>query len=329
MAVRDEFGTIARYFAPLSRGLPGAFGLRNDGAVIPPDGSRGLVATVDTVVEGVHYLPDDPPELVARKLLRVNLSDLAAMGAMPESYLLTVALDRDKEEPWVERFAAGLAEDQAIFGIGMLGGDTTSTPGPTTLSLAAFGRVADATVLERATAEAGQEVYVSGTLGDGALGLLVRQGRLVGLPEAHRSFLEQRYRLPQPRTALGPRLLGLATACLDVSDGLVGDLAHIAETSGIGIEIDSTAVPLSPAAHEVLGDDPDLWPLVLTGGDDYELAFTAPASAAAALAALAAELELPLTRIGRTVSATGGQGVRVLDRDGRPLELATAGWTHF
>jgi thiamine-monophosphate kinase len=326
MAVRDEFGTIARHFAPLARGHAGAFDLTNDGAVIPPDGRRGLVATVDTMVEGVHYLPDDPPDLVARKLLRVNLSDLAAMGAVPESYLLTVALDRAKEEAWVERFCAGLAADQAAYGIHMLGGDTTSTPGPVTLSLCAFGRVEGVRVLERATAAPGHDVYVTGTVGDGALGLLVRRGELIGLPECDRRHLEDRYRLPQPRVGLGPRLIGVASACLDVSDGLVADLGHIARESGLGIEIDSAAVPLSPAVVEVVGDDPDLWPLVLTGGDDYELIFAAPPEAAETVAALAAETGVPVARIGRTLD---GQGVAVLDRAGRPLELPAAGWTHF
>lgn len=326
MPIRDEFGIIARHFAPLSRGLAGSFGLTNDGAVIPPDPARGLIATIDTMVEGVHYLPDDPADLVARKLLRVNLSDLAAMGAMPESYLLTLAVDRLKEEAWIERFCAGLADDQERFGVAMLGGDTTSTPGPTTLSLAAFGRVRGTEVLERSTAQAGEAVYVTGTLGDGALGLLVRQGTLTGLREAHRAHLEGRYRVPKPRVEVGARLIGLASACLDVSDGLVGDLAHIAEHSGIGIELESAAVPLSEAAAEVVGDDPDLWPLVLSGGDDYELAFTAPAEADVALRALAADTGVPITRIGHT---RAGQGVQVLDRAGRPLALETQGWKHF
>lgn len=326
MGVSDEFGTIARHFAPLASGAPGTFGLKNDGAVIPPDGERGLVATLDTMVEGVHYLPDDPADLVARKLVRVNLSDLAAMGAVPESYLLTVALDPARDEAWVERFAGGLAEDQAHFGIVMLGGDTTSTPGPTTLSLTAFGRVPGIRALERATAQPGDELWVSGTIGDGALGLLVRQGRLTGLPERLRAHLERRYRLPEPRTGLGPRLLGVASACLDVSDGLVADFGHIAEESGVRIVLESAQVPLSEAAAEVVGDDPELWPTVLTGGDDYELAFAAPAEHADAVRAAAQSAGVPVTRVGW---AEAGQGVAVLDRTGQPLALETAGWTHF
>ena len=284
------------------------------------------MTTIDTLVEGVHYLPDDPADLVARKLLRVNLSDLAAMGATAESYLLTLALDTRCDEAWIARFAAGLAADQETYGLALLGGDTVSTPGPTTLSLAAFGRVPDARGLARGTAQAGQDVYVTGSLGDGALGLLVRQGRLSGLPEPERSHLEGRYRLPQPRLAVGAGLLDLATACLDVSDGLVADLAHIAEQSGLAIELRSADVPLSEAAQAVLADDPDLWPLVLTGGDDYELAFTAAPERAEAVAALAKASGVPITRIGRT---RAGQGVTVVDRRGEPLELATRGWTHF
>ena len=334
MAVGDEFGLIAKHFAPLAQAVPGAFALTNDAAVIPPDEQRGLVATIDTLVEGVHYLPDDPAELVARKLLRVNLSDLAAMGAEPESYLLTLALDKARDEAWVARFASGLAADQQEFGIAMLGGDTVSTPGPMTLSLAAFGRVPNARALQRGTARPGDLVYVTGTIGDGALGLLVRQGRLTGLPERERGFLESRYRLPVPRTAVGARLLSLATACLDVSDGLVGDLGHIAEASGVAIELNSAEVPLSDAAKLVLSDDPDLLALVLTGGDDYELAFTAPPEQAEAIAALSRETEVPIVCIGRARADSGAElenraGVVVRDRRGAPLDLPVKGWTHF
>ncbi|WP_119165501.1 thiamine-phosphate kinase [Algihabitans albus] len=326
MGARDEFAVIARHFAPLAKDAPGAFGLTNDAAVIAPDGARGLVTTIDTLVEGVHFLPDDPADLVARKLLRTNLSDLAAMGASPESYLLTMALDKARDESWIERFAAGLAADQASYGLVMLGGDTVSTPGPVTLSLAAFGRVPDGRVLERGTAEPGAFVYVTGTIGDGALGLLVRQGRLTGLPERERAFLETRYRLPEPRTALGPGLLDLATACLDISDGLVADLGHIAKTSGVGMEVRSADVPLSEAAGSVLADDPDCLPLILTGGDDYELAFTAAPENAEAIAALSRETGVPVACIGRTLEEPG---VTVLDREGRRLELESPGWVHF
>lgn len=326
MGVRDEFGTIARYFAPLAAGAQGAFGLSNDAAVIPPDGEQGLVTTIDALVEGIHFLPDDPADLVARKLLRTNLSDLAAMGAKPESYLLTMALDKARDESWIASFATGLAADQAQYAVVLLGGDTVSTPGPMTLSLAAFGRVPGQAVLERGTAKPGDSIYVSGTIGDGALGLLVRQGRLTGLAERDRAFLELRYRLPEPRTSLGPALLGLATACLDVSDGLVADLGHIAENSGLGVELRSDAIPLSEAAQTVLGDDPDLLPLLLTGGDDYELAFTLAPEDAEAVEALARETGTAVTCIGRTVEAPG---VVVLDRDARPLALAGSGWTHF
>lgn len=334
MAVRNEFGLIARHFAPLAQAVPGAFALTNDAAVIPPDGQRGLVATIDTMVEGIHYLPDDPAELVARKLLRVNLSDLAAMGAEPESYLLTMALDRKRDEAWVARFASGLAADQQEFGLAMLGGDTVSTPGPMTLSLAAFGRVPNARALERGTARPGDLVYVTGTIGDAALGLLVRQGRLTGLPERERSFLETRYRLPLPRTTVGPRLLSLATACLDVSDGLVGDVGHIAQASGLVVELASAELPLSDAAKLVLSDDPDLLSLVLTGGDDYELAFTAPPDRAEAIAALSRDSEVPIICIGRTLAESEAEpgsepGVVVRDRQGGRLDLAVQSWTHF
>ncbi|GAB5471853.1 MAG: thiamine-phosphate kinase [Rhodospirillales bacterium] len=326
-ARRGEFETIARYFAPLADS-PAALGLGNDAAVLAPPAGRDLVLTADAMIAGVHFLPDDPPETVGRKLLRVNLSDLAAMGAAPLGYLLTCAWPRDVEEAWIAAFAAGLAEDQARFAIQLLGGDTTSGPGPLSLSLTALGSVAPGRALPRSGAKAGDEVLVSGTIGDGALGLLARQGRLSGLSPENERYLTARYRLPEPRLALGRALAeaGLATACLDVSDGLVADLGHIAETSGLGAEIEAAAVPLSAAAQEVVADDLARFPLLLSGGDDYELCFTvAPGSLEAVLAA-AERAEMAVSRIGRMVP---GEGVRVLDRDRQPLTLDRGGWQHF
>ena len=211
-----EFEIIAKYFAPLTAGAPGAEGLTNDAAVFTPRAGLGVVVTVDAMVAGVHFLPGDPPETLGRKLLRVNLSDLAAMGARPLGYLLVTALPRDLEEPWIAAFAAGLAEDQEAFGIVLMGGDTVSTPGPTTLSLTAFGEVATGHALTRAGAREGDDIYVSGTLGEGALGLKVLQGAFGDLSEADRASLAGRYRLPEPRLALGQALAdrGLASAAL-------------------------------------------------------------------------------------------------------------------
>lgn len=323
-----EFQLIARYFAPLAADAPAALRLEDDAALMTPPPGRALVLTADAMVAGVHYLPEDPPDQVAQKLLRVNLSDLAAMGAEPLGYLLTCAWPKDIREEWVAAFTQGLAEDQKTFGIQVLGGDMTSTPGPMTLSLTALGHVAPGQALRRATARAGDLVFVSGSIGDGALGLKVLLRAFPALEPEAADYLAERYRRPQPRLTLGRALAarGLATACLDISDGLVADLGHIAEASGLAAEVEAHRVPLSAAARLLVADDLTLFPLALTGGDDYELCFTVAPEQAAAVAALAAELSLPLTPIGRMAE---GQGVRVLDRDGEVLTLPKGGWTHF
>ena len=326
--MRGEFELIAKYFAPLAEAAPGAQGLRNDAALFDPAGDDSLVLTVDAMVAGVHFLPEDPPETIGRKLLRVNLSDLAAMGARPRGYLLTTAFPKDIDEAWIAAFAAGLAEDQRIFGVALHGGDTVSTPGPLTLSLTAFGEVPKDGSLSRATARAGDLVFVSGTIGDGLLGLEVLRGGLPGLSEAQRAYLATRYRLPEPRLELGRRLAetGLASAALDVSDGLAADLGHIAEESGLAAVLDAAATPLSPAARAVLEAAPARLPELLGGGDDYELLFTVAPARAGEVAALAQALDLPLRAIGRM---TAGRGLRLHDSAGREIALKGTGWRHF
>ena len=318
-----EFGRIARFFAPLASGAPGALGLTDDAALVDcPPGER-LVVTVDAMVEGVHFLADDPPELVARKLVRVNLSDLAAMAARPVGYFLTTALPKSRGDDWLAGFAAGLAQDQAEFGITLLGGDSVSTPGPVSLTLTALGRVPAGAEVRRGGARPGDLVFVSGTVGDGALGLEAAQGKLDGLLEpADVAYLADRYRLPRPRVGLGPRLSGLASAMMDVSDGLVGDLGHICEVSGVAGVIEAGQVPLSVAAAKL----PDRLETILTGGDDYELLFTVPPERRDAVTAAADAAGVPVTTIGRIEA---GQGVRVLDGEGREMALAGIGWRHF
>jgi thiamine-monophosphate kinase len=316
-----EFGRIAKFFAPLAT-TPGALGLTDDAALVDcPPGER-LVVTVDAMVEGVHFLPDDPPDLVARKLVRVNLSDLAAMAARPVGYFLTTALPRSRGDDWLERFAQGLAQDQAEFGITLLGGDSVSTPGPVSLTLTAFGRIAAGGEVRRGGAGPGDLVFVSGTIGDGAFGLEAARGELDGvLPADAVAYLADRYRLPRPRTGLGPRLSGLATAMMDVSDGLAGDLGHICAVSDVAGVIEAAGVPLSPAAARLGRIE-----TALTGGDDYELLFTAPCERRDAIDRAAAAAGVPVTVIGRIEA---GQGVRVLDAAGAEMTLAGQGWRHF
>lgn len=306
-----EFGLIARHFRPLAG--PGALGLLDDAALIDPPSGRQLVVTADAMVAGVHFLPDDPADTVGAKLLRVNLSDLAAMGAVPLAYLMTVSAPRSTPDEWFAGFAAGLARDQARFGIALLGGDMTSTPGPMTLTLTAIGHVAPGAALRRVGAAAGDEVWVTGTIGDGALGLLALRGELADAT----GFLGERYRLPQPR--LGLALAGVVSACMDVSDGLVQDLGHLARAAGLGAVIESALVPRSPAARAA----GEAWlAACLTGGDDYELVMAVPPGRGALMAAQ----PCPMARIGRFEP---GAGVRVLDADGRDVRLDRAGWSHF
>ncbi|MBV8651470.1 MAG: thiamine-phosphate kinase [Alphaproteobacteria bacterium] len=319
-----EFARIARYFAPLAG--PGALGLLDDAALIDPPPGRQLVLTTDAMVAGVHFLSEDPAELIARKLLRVNLSDLAAMGAEPVGYLMTTALPQACDEAWLEDFAAGLAADQKEFGIALLGGDSVATPGPMTLSLTAIGSVAPGRAIRRGGAQPGDGIYVSGTIGDAALGLRVLRGDLATLAAEARRFLADRYHLPRPRLALGARLAGIAHAMLDVSDGLAGDVGHICEVSGLKAIVEADLVPLSSAARQALQGDPVLLALVLAGGDDYELVFAAPRALDAEIAALAQALDLPITRIGRFET---GEGVRVLDGSGKDIDLASPGYRHF
>ncbi len=326
--MRGEFELIARYLAPLTGDAPGAYRLAEDAATLAPPADEHLVLAVDTLVEGVHYLPADPAEQVAQKLIRVNLSDLAAMGAWPLGYLLSLALPASREEAWLAAFARGLGEDQAVFGLVLLGGDTVATPGPPTLTLTVLGHARPERLLRRSTASAGDLIYVSGTLGDAALGLKALRGELPGLAARDREALARRYRLPLPRLDLGRALAerALASAAIDVSDGLLADLGHVAEASGLGAEVRAAAVPLSTSAEAALARDPELVRAVLAGGDDYELLFTVAPQRTADVDALARRLGLRLTPVGHM---TESGGVRALDAEGSPLALDGGGWTHF
>lgn len=320
-----EFERIAQFFAPLAASYPGALGLLDDAALIDPPPDSEIVVTTDTIVAGVHYLGDESAGDVARKLLRVNLSDLAAMGAQPLVYTLNIALPGSVEDDWLEDFSKGLSRDQREFGVVLAGGDSVATPGPVTLTLTAFGRVARGAALRRSGARVGDRIFVSGTVGDGALGLKGARGELTGLSPEQREWLADRYRLPQPRLALGQALVGVATAGLDVSDGLAGDLGHIAETSGVVCVVEAARVPLSEPAKAALGVDPVLREAVMTGGDDYELLFTAPPDRVTAVGAASERAGVPVTEIG---FVEAGQGVRVLDETGQPLHFARTGYVH-
>jgi thiamine-monophosphate kinase len=273
----------------------------------------------DTIVSGVHFLADEKPELVAARALRVCLSDLAAGGAVPFAYQLALSLAKGWTERWVAGFARGLAADQRRYGIVMSGGDTTGSPGPTTITITAFGKVAHAKGLGRDGARAGDELWVSGTIGDAALGLLVARRRLTG------AGLEKRYRLPQPRTNLGPCLIGVANAAADVSDGLLADAGHIADASGLAVHIERESVPLSAAARRAVDSDPSLWANVLGGGDDYELVVAISPRKRKALQAAARASGTKVSHIG---SFRAGKGVH-LTVAGHETRVARKGYVHF
>jgi thiamine-monophosphate kinase len=311
-----EFALIARHFRPLAG--PGALELVDDAAVLTVPPGKELVVAADAIVAGVHFLPDDPPETVGKKLLRVNLSDLAAMGAAPLGYLMTVSAPKLTPDAWFAAFAAGLTEDQARYRVPLLGGDTTSTPGPITLSLTILGTVAPGQAIRRAGAKPGDGIWVSGTIGDAALGLAVLQGRLTDPT----GYLAARYRLPEPR--LGLALAGIAAAGMDVSDGLVQDLGHLCRAGGLGAEIDADAVPLSAAARAA---GPEWLATCLTGGDDYELLLAVPPDREPALKAAGAATGTPVTHIGRFVA--GEPKLVVRTADGAPLRIEQPGWSHF
>jgi thiamine-monophosphate kinase len=319
----DEFTLIARYFRPLTAGSPGALDLCDDAALLDLPEGRRLVVSADALVAGVHFFPEDAPDLIARKMLRVNLSDLAAMAAVPLGYLMTCAFPQTISESWLAGFAAGLARDQMEFAIKLLGGDTVSTPGPLTLSATAFGTVEEGKELRRSGARAGDLIAVSGTIGDSALGLRRIQGKIA--PFYGDEELVERYLLPRPRLALAHQLIGLATAAIDVSDGLVADLGHICNASRLSAVIEAAKVPISKPARHLVQENPECLTGILTGGEDYELLFTVPAERHAELA------RLPVTVIGRMEAGEGesGWGANVLDASGQPIDTGKGGFRHF
>lgn len=326
MARRGEFQQIAELFAPLAAGYPGALGLTDDAAFMAVPEGKDLVLTMDTIVESVHFLPDDPPDLIARKLVRVNLSDLAAKGAVPHALMLSCAFPQARSDRWREGFARGLAEDVATYAVPVIGGDTVSTPGPASFTLTAFGMVEQGRGLLRSGACDGDLLVVTGTLGDGAYGLLAAQGKLSGGDAESVAWLADRYRIPQPRVSLGPQLIGLARAAMDISDGLLQDLGHMCRASGIGACVEASRLPVSAAASALYQQRADGLALITTGGDDYELLFSCPPDAWPTVQSVAMEAGVQITVIGRCIAGTG---VSLLDASGRVIESAQAGFRHF
>lgn len=326
----DEDGLIARFFRPLAT-APGAAGLLDDAAsYLPPEGHE-LILTTDALVAGVHFFPADPPDVVARKALRVNLSDLAAKGARPVGYLLTLALPEDWTSDWLDGFAEGLAADQEEFSVALFGGDTVRTAGPLLVSITAFGVVAEGHAPRRTGASAGQRLYVTGTVGDAALGLRIRQDASLrarwGLDERQAEHLLDRYLLPEPRMKAGPLIADFASAAMDISDGLAGDLQRLCRASDVGAVLDAERVPLSSAAARAVGADPAALAAVLTGGDDYEILAAVDADSGEAFERAADDAGVRVTVIGTLVAPFPGE-VRI-ERRGQPLMFDRLAFRHF
>jgi thiamine-monophosphate kinase len=319
---------IARYFRPLATD-PGAFGLGDDAAVLNARGDE-IVVTTDAIVEGVHFLSDDPPETLARKALRVNLSDLAAKGATPAGFVLTLAL-RSADDAWLASFARGLGEDIALFGCSLLGGDTVSTPGPLMVSITAFGHVPTGRMVRRSNAKPGDRVVVTGTIGDAALGLDILKGGAVAnaLDDdvAAREMLVRRYRVPQPRNALAKAIRDHAHAAMDVSDGLAGDLAKLCAVSGVSAVIDAQSIPLSTAAAALLTRGTVGIEALVAGGDDYEILCTVREASFEAFAQSAGLAGVAVTSIGTVIA--GASPPRFLDGQGSEIALSRLSYSHF
>jgi thiamine-monophosphate kinase len=323
----SEDDLIARFFAPIAG--QGSLGLRDDAALIAIGANEELVVTADALASGVHFFADDPPDSIARKALRVNLSDLAAKGATPAGFLLSLALPKEWREDWLRAFADALGEEARNFSCPLLGGDTIRSPGALLLSITAFGAVPHGKMVRRDGARAGDRIYVSGTIGDAAAGLMLRKRKetSASLDRSAYDFLLDRYLHPQPRLALAPVLRAHASAAMDISDGLVGDLSKMLRVSGISARIHLPRVPLSEAAQAALARDPKLHERLLTGGDDYEILCAIPAEKADAFERDATATDIRVTHIGDI--SEGTRPPSFLDSEARPVSFERGAFSHF
>jgi thiamine-monophosphate kinase len=321
----SEDNLIATYFAPLAG--PAGLGLRDDAALMRPPAGQDLVLTTDALVAGVHFFADDPPEAIARKALRVNLSDLAAKGARPLAFLLTLALPRDWREDWLKAFAGGLGADASDYDCPLVGGDTVATPGPLTLTIVAIGSVPQGRMPKRGGVKPGDRLYVTGTIGDAAIGLKVRQGRGPDIAKADKAFLIERYLKPEPRVALAQAMLAHANGGMDVSDGFVGDLTKMLDVSGVSARVPVYRLPLSRAARAAIAADPGLFEVAATGGDDYELLAAVAPDVARAFEAEAAAVGVRVACVGEAVEGYGAP--RFIGPDGGQLTFPRGSYSHF
>ena len=317
----SEFALIERYFRRCgAQRADVRLGVGDDATLLAVPGDAELVAAIDTLVAGVHFPHGSPPASIGHRALAVNLSDLAAMGARPAWALLALTLP-EAEENWLEEFTTGFADLARAHNVALVGGDTTR--GPLCISVQLLGHVAAGTALTRGGGNAGDVLFVSGTCGDAAAGLAIEQGQLAADRDA-RAWLRERFRWPTPRVALGERLRGFASACIDVSDGLLADAGRLAQASHAGAELAWAELPLSQPLLEVLGEV-RARELAFSGGDDYELCFAVPPQNVARLTAQLPPQEWRYARIGVLRAEPG----TVVMRDGSVMEFSHSGYEHF
>ncbi len=330
-----EFDLIARYFAPLS--ASNAFGLLDDAAVIAPPLGHDLVITKDMLVSDRHFFDKDPPEAIAAKALRVNLSDLAAKGARPLGFLLGMALPENWQPVWLERFAEGLARDITFYDCPLYGGDTVQASGGLTISITAFGTVPSGQMVRRTTLQEGDSLYVSGAIGDSALGLKMRMYSSTAYGKSNFTkyqkkddfdYLLNRYLLPQPRLELRNAILEFASASMDISDGFIGDLAKMLEKRNLALSFPVSRIPMSDAAKNAILIEPELLETVLTGGDDYELLIAVPTSNKLEFEQAAKETGIAVTYLGVATKAQSAR-LEIFDGNGLPLRFASTSFSHF
>jgi thiamine-monophosphate kinase len=329
MSSTGEFEFIRQRLAPLAANYPGAFDLTDDAAVLSvPDGQE-IVVTSDTLIEGVHFLADDPANSVAIKALRVSVSDLSAMGATPSACMLSISWPREGSDEQRERFVDGLAQECAARGISLIGGDTTVTDGPWTVTGTLFGLAPKGGVVRRSGARPGDILAVTGSIGNSGLGLQVARGT-VDLNPALNTRLVKHYRVPPVRSDTAGFVRQFASAAIDISDGLIADSGHLANASGVGICLELQKIPVSAGLVEFWLRDHDSridgLVFLATCGDDYELLLSIPADRFEAAAVAFASKECALTAIGHVVKR---RGVTVLGEGGAELQIGKAGFTHF
>lgn len=314
-----EFDLISKYFRPLAG--PEGLGLIDDAACVKVSPQNDMIITKDILVECVHFRSDDPTELLAHKILAVNVSDCVAKGAKPTLYWLGLALPRDLNDDWLKSFSFGLKNAQSLFGCKLAGGDTSVTDGPLVISLTLIGTASTGQMITRSGAKAGDDIYVTGTLGDASLGLWCLEKRVEDMKELISAFQK-----PMPPFALGIKLGTLANSSADISDGLMADATHISQASDVGMLIHKDDLPLSEQGAQLLRKEPELWPKVWSGGDDYQIVFTAPKSQRDRVSKLATDKNTLVTRIGETTVALG---VQLLDQSGEIVQVTSGGYTHF